>query len=86
MIKDEFFEQGGFEAKRAGKTSGRRVALVVGCSHVTANKVIEELENPPELEKFKEWKLTWNRDLTEDQRMAFVRENAADLQDMLAGM
>jgi len=84
VIKNELDEQGGLEAITAKRTSARQIAKIVGCSHNTVGKVIEELQNPKELAKFKEWKTAWNKDLTEEQRLEFVRENAVDLRDLLS--
>jgi hypothetical protein len=46
--------------------------------------VIDELREPPELKKYRQWVKTWKNDLKDDHRMLFVRQNAANLRDMLA--
>lgn len=59
------------------------VARIVGCSHITVASVIEELQDPPELKKYRQWLKTRKKELPDDQRLIFVSENAIDLRDML---
>ena len=64
--------------------SNRQIAKKCGMSHATVGAVREKVLNPPELERFREFKATWE-ELPDDQRLTFVAEFAADLREMLGG-
>jgi len=73
----------GYTEKQLDDVGQRAIARIVGCSHNTVASVVDELRDPPELKKYRAWSKSWKKDLPEDQRLMFVRENAADLRDML---
>jgi hypothetical protein len=63
--------------------SNRQIAKLCGINHVTVGAVREKLLNPPELERFRAFKKTWD-ELPDNQRVEFVKEFAADIREMLA--
>jgi hypothetical protein len=87
VIKGEIAEKIG-EAPPSGYTAKqldveREIARIVGCSHNTVGSVIEELRDPPELKKYRQWLKVWKKELTDDQQKMFVRDEARNLRYML---
>lgn len=90
IIRGQIAEQigpapvGGYSAGQLEEVNQRAISRTVQCSPTTVGSVVEELKQPPELKKYRGWLKTWQTDLSEEHRMLFVRNNAADLRDMLA--
>jgi len=74
---------GGYAEKQLEEIVEREIARIVGCSHNTVGGVIDELRDPPELKKYRSWLKTWKKELPEDQRMMFIRDQGRELVSML---
>jgi ParB-like chromosome segregation protein Spo0J len=67
--------------------SDRKIAALYGFSHVTVGKVREAMRNPPDLVKFNRWREEFKRTfdgLSDEHRLAFVREWELDFRELLA--
>jgi ParB-like chromosome segregation protein Spo0J len=62
--------------------SDREIARMFGVSHVTVGTVKKEILNSPEQKRFNRFMKDWDQ-LSDDQRSTFVKQNAADIREML---
>ena len=74
---------GGYAERQLEEIVEREIARIVGCSHNTVGSVIDELRDPPELKKYRQWLKTWKKELPEDQRMMFIHDQGRELVSML---